>query len=227
LRAIVGPVGWIENRADMVRFEKEERGLYVGRAAAVLRPADTAQVSEILAECNAAGIAVVPQGGNTGLVGGGIPHATGTEIVLSLQRLNKIRSLDAANDTITVEAGCVLADIQNAAASCDRLFPLSLAAEGTCQIGGNLSTNAGGIGVLRYGMARDLVLGLEVVLADGRIWSSLKGLRKDNTGYDLKQLFLGAEGTLGIVTAAVLKLFPAPRETQTCFVAVPSPAAAI
>jgi FAD/FMN-containing dehydrogenase len=227
LRAIVGPSGWIENRADMVRFEKEERGLYVGRAAAVLRPADLTQVSEILAECNASGIAVVPQGGNTGLVGGGIPHATGTEIVLSLQRLNKIRSLDAANDTITVEAGCILADIQNAAASADRLFPLSLAAEGTCQIGGNLSTNAGGIGVLRYGMARDLVLGLEVVLADGRIWSSLKGLRKDNTGYDLKQLFLGAEGTLGIVTAAVLKLFPAPRETQTCFVAVPSPAAAI
>jgi FAD/FMN-containing dehydrogenase len=176
LRAIVGPSGWIENRADMVRFEKEERGLYVGRAAAVLRPADLTQVSEILAECNASGIAVVPQGGNTGLVGGGIPHATGTEIVLSLQRLNKIRSLDAANDTITVEAGCILADIQNAAASADRLFPLSLAAEGTCQIGGNLSTNAGGIGVLRYGMARDLVLGLEVVLADGRIWSSLKGL---------------------------------------------------
>jgi FAD/FMN-containing dehydrogenase len=227
LHAIVGPTGWIDQPLDMARFEKEERGLFAGRAALVLRPADTAQVAEILSECNRARVAVVPQGGNTGLVGGGTPHATGTEIVLSLSRLNAIRSLDLANDTIVVEAGCVLADIQKKAAENDRLFALSLAAEGTCQIGGNLATNAGGINVLRYGMARDLVLGLEVVLADGRIWSSLKGLRKDNTGYDLKHLFVGAEGTLGVVTAAVLKLFPAPREVETCLVAVPSPAAAI
>jgi FAD/FMN-containing dehydrogenase len=227
LYAIVGPTGWIDAPLEMAPFEKEERGLFAGRAALVLRPADTAQVAEILAECNRARIAVVPQGGNTGLVGGGTPHDTGTEIVLSLSRLNAIRSLDLANDTMVVEAGCVLADIQKKAADNDRLFALSLAAEGSCQIGGNLATNAGGINVLRYGMARDLVLGLEVVLADGRVWSSLKGLRKDNTGYDLKHLFVGAEGTLGVVTAAVLKLFPAPREVETCLVAVPSPAAAI
>ena len=227
LRAIVGPAGWIDAPADMAPFEKEERGLFAGRAALVLRPANVGQVSEILRECNRAKIAVIPQGGNTGLVGGGTPHATGTEIVLSLARMNTIRALDLANDTIVVETGCVLADIQNAAAAQDRLFPLSLAAEGSCQIGGNLSTNAGGINVLRYGMARDLVVGLEVVLADGRVWSALKGLRKDNTGYDLKQLFVGSEGTLGVVTAAVLKLFPAPREIETCLVAVPSPDAAI
>jgi FAD/FMN-containing dehydrogenase len=227
IRKIVGPKGWTTDPADMARYEKEERGFFAGKAAMVVRPANTAEVAAVLAECNASRIPVVPQGGNTGLVGGGTPHDTGAEIVLSLSRLNAIRGLDAANDTIVVEAGCVLADIQNAAAAADRLFPLSLAAEGTCQIGGNLSTNAGGINVLRYGMTRDLVLGLEVVLADGRIWSSLKGLRKDNTGYDLKQLFVGSEGTLGIVTAAVLKLFPAPRELETCLVAVPSPAAAI
>jgi len=227
LHAIVGPAGWIDAPDDMAPFEKEERGLFAGRAALVLRPANAEQVAGILRECNRAKIAVIPQGGNTGLVGGGTPHAVGTEIVLSLARMNAIRALDLANDTIVVETGCVLADIQNAAAARDRLFPLSLAAEGSCQIGGNLSTNAGGINVLRYGMARDLVLGLEVVLADGRVWSALTGLRKDNTGYDLKQLFVGSEGTLGIVTAAVLKLFPAPREIETCLVAVPSPAAAI
>ena len=227
IRAVVGPRGWIEAAADMARYEKDERGQYDGKAAVVVRPASTEEVAAVLKICNEARIAIVPQGGNTGLVGGGIPHATGTEIVLSMSRMNRIRSIDTRNDTIVAEAGCVLAEIQKAAAESDRYFALSLAAEGTCQIGGNISTNAGGINVLRFGMARDQVLGLEVVLADGRILSSLGGLRKDNTGYDLKQLFMGAEGTLGIITAAVLKLHPAPRETETCLVAVPSPEAAI
>ena len=226
IRAVVGPRGWIE-ATDMARYEKDERGLYDGKAAAVVRPASTEEVAAILKICDEAHIAVVPQGGNTGLVGGGVPHATGTEIVLSMSRMNRIRSIDTRNDTIIVEAGCVLAEIQKAAAESDRYFALSLAAEGTCQIGGNISTNAGGINVLRFGMARDQVLGLEAVLADGRVLSSLDGLRKDNTGYDLKQLFMGAEGTLGIITAAVLKLHPAPREIETCLVAVPSPDAAI
>ncbi len=227
IRAVVGPRGWIDVSTDMVRYEKDERGLYDGKAAAVVCPASTEEVSAILKICNEARIAVVPQGGNTGLVGGGVPHGTGTEIVLSMSRMNRIRGIDTRNDTIVVEAGCVLAEIQKAAADSDRYFALSLAAEGTCQIGGNISTNAGGINVLRFGMARDQILGLEAVLADGRVLSSLDGLRKDNTGYDLKQLFVGAEGTLGIVTAAVLKLHPAPREIETCLVAVPSPEAAI
>jgi len=227
IRAAVSERGWVPEGADRQRYEHEERGLFVGKAAAVVRPASTEEVAAVLRICNEARIAVVPQGGNTGLVGGGIPHAGGREIVLSLARMNRIRALDTANDTIEVEAGVVLADIQKAAAGADRYFALSLAAEGTCQIGGNLSTNAGGINVLRYGMAKDQVLGLEAVLADGRVLSSMGALRKDNTGYDLKQLFLGAEGTLGIVTAAVLKLHPAPREVETCLVAVPSPAAAI
>lgn len=227
LRALLGPKGWLETDADIAPYEKEERGLFKGKAAAVARPADTNEVAEVLKICNAARIGVVPQSGNTGLVGGGVPDASGRQIVLSLARLDRVRGLDAANDTISVEAGVILADIQKRAAEAGRLFPLSLAAEGTCRIGGNLSTNAGGINVLRYGMARDLVLGLEVVLADGRVLDEMKGLRKDNTGYDLKQIFLGAEGTLGIVTAAVLKLFPAPREIETCLVAVPDPKAAI
>ncbi|MFN8760702.1 MAG: FAD-binding oxidoreductase [Tagaea sp.] len=227
LRALLGPKGWLETDADIAPYEKEERGLFKGKAAAVARPADTNEVAEVLKICNAARIGVVPQSGNTGLVGGGVPDASGRQIVLSLARLDRMRGLDAANDTISVEAGVILADIQKRAAEAGRLFPLSLAAEGTCRIGGNLSTNAGGINVLRYGMARDLVLGLEVVLADGRVLDAMKGLRKDNTGYDLKQIFLGAEGTLGIVTAAVLKLFPAPREIETCLVAVPDPKAAI
>ncbi len=227
IRAIVGPKGWIDSAEEMTRYERDERCLYDGKAAFVVRPASTGEIAEVLRVCNAARIAVVPQGGNTGLVGGGVPHAAGTEIVLSLSRMNRIRGIDTRNDTLVVEAGCILADIQKAAADADRYFALSLAAEGTCQIGGNISTNAGGINVLRYGMAREQVLGLEVVLADGRVLSSLDGLRKDNTGYDLKQLFMGAEGTLGIITAAVLKLHPAPREIETCLVAVPSPEAAI
>jgi D-lactate dehydrogenase (cytochrome) len=227
VKAIVGPRGWLTDPADMDPFLVEERGLYRGRARMIVRPASTQEVAEVVKVCAEAGIAIVPQSGNTGLVGGQVPHEHGEEIVLNLGRMNRVRAIDPLNYTITVEAGCILAAVQNAAAEADRLFPLSLGAEGTCQIGGNLSTNAGGIAVLRYGMARDLVLGLEVVLPDGRVWDGLRGLRKDNTGYDLKQLFIGAEGTLGIITAAVLKLFPRPGSVETGFVAVRDPAAAI
>ena len=192
-----------------------------------MRPGATAEVSEVVALCAREEVAVVPQGGNTGLVGGSVPTGTRREIVLSLGRMNRIRSLDPLNDTITVDAGCVLAAVQQAAEEAGRLFPLSLAAEGSCQIGGNLSTNAGGVNVLRYGTAREQVLGLEVVLADGRVWDGLRALRKDNTGYDLKQLFLGAEGTLGIITAAVLRLFPRPSATATAWIALDSPRAAV
>ena len=192
-----------------------------------MRPANAAETAAVVALCASEEVAVVPQGGNTGLVGGSVPTGANREIVLSLARLNRIRTLDVLNDTITVEAGCILATVQKAAAEAGRLFPLSLAAEGSCQIGGNLSTNAGGVNVLRYGTAREQVLGLEVVLADGRIWDGLRGLRKDNTGYDLKQLFLGAEGTLGIITAAVLRLFPQPSARVTAWVALDTPRAAV
>jgi FAD/FMN-containing dehydrogenase len=227
IRAIVGPRGWIADAAEMAPYLVEERGLYRGRARVVVRPASTQEVAEVVKICAESGLRIVPQSGNTGLVGGGIPHDHGEEIVLSLSRMNRVRAIDPLNYTITVEAGCVLASVQKAAADVDRLFPLSLGAEGSCQIGGNLSTNAGGIAVLRYGMARELVLGLEVVLPDGRAWDGLRALRKDNTGYDLKQLFIGAEGTRGIITAAVLKLFPRPGAVETGFVAVRNPAAAI
>ncbi len=227
IRAVVGPAGWTTDPDEMAPHLVEERGLYRGRALMVVRPASTQQVADIVRICAEAELPIVPQGGNTGLVGGGVPHEQGDEIVLNLSRMNRVRAVDPLNHTITVEAGCILADVQRAAEQADRLFPLSLGAEGTCQIGGNLSTNAGGIGVLRYGVARDLVLGLEVVLPDGRIWDGLTGLRKDNTGYDLKHLFIGAEGTLGIITATVLKLFPRPRSVETAFIGVPDPAAAI
>ncbi len=227
IQAVVGPAGWIEDSAMMAGYLTDERGHFHGAARAVVRPASTQEVSTVVTLCRAARIAIVPQGGNTGLCGGATPDRHGDAIVLSLGRMNRIRALDPLDDTITVEAGCVLAEIQRAAETADRLFPLSLAAEGSCQIGGNLSTTAGGIQVLRYGMARDLVLGLEVVLPDGQVWSGLRALRKDNTGYDLKQLFIGAEGTLGIITAAVLKLFARPREVETAFAAVRDPAAAI
>ena len=220
LKAIVGPKGWSDDPGTLAPLLVEPRGLYKGTSPLLLRPETTEQVAAIVAECRAAGIPLVPQGGNTGLCGGASPDESGDQVILSLGRMNRIRALDALDYTITVEAGCVLQTIQQAAAEADRLFPLSLGAEGSCQIGGNLSTNAGGINTLRYGNARDLVLGLEVVLPDGRIWNGLRLLRKDNTGYDLKHLFIGAEGSLGIITAASLKLFPKPREEVTAIAAV-------
>jgi FAD/FMN-containing dehydrogenase len=217
IKEAVGPAGWIVDPADIEPYLVEARRLYRGATRLVVRPSATAEVAAVVRICAAAKLAIVPQGGNTGLVGGGVPPADRDNIVLALGRMNRIREIDAANFTMTAEAGCVLADLQHAAAEADRLFPLSLGAEGSCQIGGNISTNAGGIAVLRYGNTRELTLGVEVVLPDGRVWDGLRGLRKDNTGYDLKQLFIGGEGTLGIVTAATVKLFPKPRETETAF----------
>ncbi|MDA0262115.1 MAG: FAD-binding oxidoreductase [Proteobacteria bacterium] len=227
LKIAVGSRGWIDDEAGIAPFLEEQRGLFHGNTSLVLRPANVGEVAAIVQICAATGTPIVPQGGNTGMVGGAVPHEEGGQVLVNLSRMHAIRVIDSFNNTMEVEAGCVLADIQRAAADADKLFPLSLAAEGTCQIGGNLSTNAGGTNVLRYGNARSLVLGLEVVLPDGEIWSGLRGLRKDNTGYDLKQLFIGAEGTLGIITAAVLKLFPRPRETTTAMIAVRDPTAAL
>jgi FAD/FMN-containing dehydrogenase len=229
LRGIVGHGAVVTADAELQPHLTDWRGRYRGRATAMVLPATTAESAAVVRLCAEAGVAMVPQGGNSGLVGGAIPHAEAgrPEIILGASRLNRIRELDAANYTMTVEAGCVLADLQTAAAAADRLFPLSLGAEGTCQIGGNISSNAGGINVLRYGNARDLVLGLEVVLPDGRVFEGLRGLRKDNTGYDLKQLFIGAEGTLGFVTAATCKLYPQPGSVATAIVAVADPAAAV
>src|SRR5262245_39143675 len=227
LKAVVGPKGWLDGADDLASHLVDWRRRFRGKTPLLLKPGSAAEVAEIVRLCAAAQVPLVPQGGHTGLAGGGIPHETGDEVLLSLSRLNRVRAVDAANYTMTVDAGCILKQVQDAAAAEDRLFPLSLAAEGSCQIGGNLSTNAGGITVLRYGNARDLVLGLEVVLPDGQVWDGLRGLRKDNTGYDLKQLFLGAEGTLGIITAAVLKLFPKPIERVTAFVAINDLAAAV
>lgn len=220
IQDVVGDKGWVSDPAAMEPYLTDHRGLYRGRSPAVVRPATTEEVAEVVRLCGEAGVAIVPQGGNTGLVGASVPHEHGREILLSLGRLNRIREVDARNDTLTAEAGCILAEVQAAAAEADRLFPLSMASEGSCQIGGVLSTNAGGTAGLRYGTARDLVLGLEVVLADGRVLDMLTGLRKDNSGYDLKQLFVGAEGTLGIITAAVWKLFPRPRQIETALAAV-------
>jgi len=227
LKTAVGDGGWIEDAEGKAPYLTDERDLFHGQTALVLRPGTAQAVADIIAICAAANIGIVPQGGNTGYCGGSIPNADGSEIVVSLARLNRIRDIDPLNNTMTVEAGCVLADIQTAAEDADRLFPLSLGAQGSCQIGGNLATNAGGVQVLRYGNARDMVLGLEVVLPDGRMLDGLRALRKDNTGYDLKQLFLGAEGTLGIITAAVLKLYPRPREVVTIFAALPGAKAAV
>ena len=203
------------------------RGRYSGRARCVVKPASTEEVAAVVALCAQERIPMVPQGGNTGLVGGATPRHDGDEVVINLSRLRRIRELDPANNTLTAEAGCLLVEAQAAAESVDRLFPLSLASEGSCEIGGNLSTNAGGVSVLRYGNMRELTLGIEVVLPDGRIWHGLRGLRKDNTGYDLKHLFIGAEGTLGIITAAVLKLFQRPRRSATAWLALRDPAAAV
>ena len=227
LRKIVGEAHVLTSPEDTRPYFTDWRRQYSARAECVVRPASTAEVARVVALCAREGIAIVPQGGNTGLVGGSVPTGKGREILLSLGRLNRIRELDALNDTITAEAGCVLAAVQEAATNAGRLFPLSLAAEGSCQIGGNLSTNAGGVNVLRYGNAREQVLGLEVVLPDGRVWDGLRALRKDNTGYDLKQLFLGAEGTLGIITAAVLRLYPRPTATATAWIGLDSPRAAV
>ncbi len=225
--AVVGPRGIITDRATMQPLMESWRDGWVGRVPLVVQPATTEELAAVMRICAATRTPIVPQGGNTGLTGSSQPHASDSEIVLSTSRMNRIREIDLDNDTITVEAGCILATIQDAARDAGRLFPLSLGAEGSCQIGGNISTNAGGIQVLRYGNTRSLVAGLEVVLPDGRVWNGLRGLRKDNAGYDLKQMFIGAEGTLGMITAATLRMFPLPKATATAFLATPSPAAAV
>ncbi len=225
LRAVLGEASVLTEAANMAPYLTDWRGRYQGRAMAVVRPASVDEVATVVRLCGERGTAVVPQGGNTGLCGGATPR--GGEVVVSLGRLDRVRAIDTANNTITVEAGCTLAAVQQAAATAGRLFPLSLAAEGTATIGGNLSTNAGGVQVLRYGNARELCLGLEVVLPDGRVWNGLRGLRKDNTGYDMKHLFIGAEGTLGLITAAVLKLYSRPRQVATGWASVAAPDAAV
>ena len=226
-RAIVGAGHVLTTDADTSPYLTDWRGRFTGRTRAVLRPADTAQVAALVRQCAQYRVPVVPQGGRTGLVLGSVPDASGQAVVLSLRRLNRIRAIDAFNRTMTVDAGCILHDIQRAAADQGMLFPLSLAAEGSCTIGGNLATNAGGTGVLRYGNTRELCLGLEVVTAQGEVWDALRGLRKDNTGYDLRDLYIGAEGTLGIITGAVLKLFPQPKAAITALVALRSPGDAL
>ncbi|MFC5301432.1 FAD-binding oxidoreductase [Azospira restricta] len=226
LRAAVGAANVLTGD-DMAPHLVDWRGRYRGAARCVVRPGGVAEVAAIVRACAAAGAPIVPQGGNTGLCGAATPDAGGDAVVLILARMNRVRSIDPENNTLTAEAGCVLATLRQAAADAGRLFPLSLAAEGSAQLGGNLSTNAGGVQVLRYGNTRELTLGLEVVLPSGEVWDGLRGLRKDNTGYDLKQLFIGAEGTLGIITAATMKLFPRPTAVATAWVAVASPRAAV
>jgi FAD/FMN-containing dehydrogenase len=227
LRALVGEAGMLTEAQDVAPFSCDWRGLYRGRAAAVVRPASTADLAEIVRLAGEAGVALVPQGGNTSMVGGAVPAEDGSEIVVSLARMNRVRAIDPVDLTVTLEAGITLKAAQDAAAEAECLLPLSIAAEGSAQIGGVLATNAGGNNTVRYGNARDLVLGLEVVLADGTVWNGLRRLRKDNTGYCLRQLFVGSEGTLGIITAAVLKLVPRPLETEVALCAVPSPEAAL
>ncbi|MFA6021519.1 MAG: FAD-binding oxidoreductase [Rhodospirillales bacterium] len=225
LQQLIGANHVLTDPADIAPYLREERGTFDSRALAVARPGTVEDVSAIVKACAQANVSIVPQGGNTGLVGGAVSR--GDQIILSLGRTNRLRAIDPANRALTVEAGCTLARIQTVADEAGLHFPLSMASEGSCQIGGNLSTNAGGTAVLRYGNAKEFVLGLEVVLADGQIWNGLKALRKDNTGYDLKQLFLGSEGTLGIITAASLKLYAKPRETVTALLGIASPAAAL
>ncbi len=227
LTAIAGAERVIADAAVAAPWLSDWRGRYHGRALAVVFPACTAEVAAIARLCSEQRIAMVPQGGNTGLCGGATPLPDGQALLVNLSRLRQVRNVDPVNNTMVVEAGVTLAEVQAAALAADRLFPVSLASEGSCQIGGNLSTNAGGVQVLRYGNTREQVLGVEVVLADGRVWDGLRGLRKDNTGYDLKQLFIGAEGTLGFITAAVLKLHPRPRAQATAWLAVPTPDAAL
>lgn len=221
LKQIVGPSGWADDPETLAPFLVEWRSRYQGATPLLLKPATTEEVAAIMRVCCAAELGVVPQGGNTGLVGAQIPRVGRDEILINLSRLNRVRAVDPYNNTITVEAGCILENVQKAAEEAERLFPLSLAAQGSCEIGGNLSANAGGIHVLRYGNSRELVLGLEVVTPDGEIWNGLRGLRKDNTGYDLKHMYIGAEGTLGIITAAVLKLFPRHHQVETVFAGIP------
>jgi FAD/FMN-containing dehydrogenase len=219
LQAALGPGGWLDSPADVAPYLVDWRSLYRGATPLVARPDSVERVAAVVRICAAHRIGVVPHGGNTSYCGGATPRESGDEIVLSLARLNRVREIDAAGYSITVDAGCTLAAVQQAALAVDRLFPLSLGSEGTAQIGGNLSTNAGGTAVLRYGMTRELVLGLEVVLPDGRVLDQLRRLRKDNTGYDVKQLFVGAEGTLGVITAATMKLYPLPVERLTALAA--------
>ena len=227
LREVLGADGVLTDPADTAPFLTDHRRLFRGRALAIALPRSVEQIARTLAFCNERRIGVVPHGGNTSYCGGATPDESGRQLVLSLQRLHRIRSIDPLNYSLVAEAGCVLANVRQAADEAERFFPLSLGSEGSCQIGGNLSTNAGGTSVVRYGMMRDLVLGLEVVLADGRVLSSLSTLRKDNTGYDIKALFLGAEGTLGIITAASLKLFPRIRASATAFAGVPDVRSAV
>jgi FAD/FMN-containing dehydrogenase len=227
LKAIVGPSGWSDDPDELLPHLTEWRDTYRGETLLMVSPATTEQVSAVIKACAAAQTAVVPQGGNTGLCGGAIPDESGEQVLLSLSRMNAIRSIEANDFSMIVDAGCILADVQAEARKAGRFFPLSLGAEGSCQIGGNLSTNAGGINVLRYGNARAQVLGLEVVLADGTIWNGLRGLRKDTAGYDIKQLFIGSEGTLGVITAANLRLYPEVGLTQTAMIVVESPTRAV
>jgi len=227
IRAVVGAQGIVTERSELEPYIVDWRGFFRGATPAVIRPASTTEVVEVVKICAETGTPIVPQGGNTGMCGAATPSPEGNELVLCLGRMNRIREIDPLNNTLTAEAGCILANIQEAALAADRLFPLSLGAEGSCQIGGNIATNAGGVNVLRYGNTRELTLGLEVVLPDGRVLEGLRGLRKDNTGYDLKDVFVGSEGTLGIITAAVLKMFPKPRTVVTALAAVPDPAAAV
>jgi FAD/FMN-containing dehydrogenase len=227
LGEILGPRGLLTNPADMAPYGEDWRRMYHGRPLAVARPADTAAVAAVVRACMAAGVGVVPQGGNTSMVGGAVPAGDGSELVLSLARLNRVRAVDGIDMTLTVEAGVTLKAAQEAAAAEACLLPLSIASEGTAQIGGILATNAGGNNTVRYGNARDLVLGLEVVLPDGEVWEGLRRLRKDNTGYCLRQLFVGAEGTLGVITAAVLQLVPRPREVEVALCELASCAAAL
>ena len=226
LRAAVGPAQVLTD-GDLSAYERDWRKRYVGKALAVVRPGSAAEVAAVLKACAAYGASVDPQGGNTGLVGGSVPDASGTQVLLNLTRMNRIRAIDAANLTMTVDAGCVLQAVQEAASARGLLFPLSLAAEGSCSIGGNLATNAGGTQVLRFGNARELCLGLEVVTPQGELWDGLCGLRKDNTGYDLRDLFIGSEGTLGVITGATLKLYPQPAAVTTALAALPSMQAAV
>jgi len=227
LKAIVGERGIVTEARELAPYQTDWRDQYHGRAATVVKPASTMEVARVVTLLAEAGVGMVPQGGNTSLCGASVPDESATQVVINLSRMSRVLQVDADNNTMTVEAGCVLANLQQVAAEHGRFFPLSLGAEGSCEIGGNISTNAGGTAVLRYGNTRELVLGLEVVLPDGQVWNGLRGLRKDNTGYDLKHLFIGAEGTLGVITAAVLKLFPKPRSHATALAAIASPAAAV